>query len=125
MAKKTTLAVLVRTRGFFPTHLAFTGRAEVLRLLKAEGFDTVCLGAREATGGAIESLADARLSADLLKKNADRIDGVVVTLPNFGDERAIANTLRFSGLKVPVLVHAWPDDPAKMTVADRRDSFCG
>ncbi|MCX5669779.1 MAG: fucose isomerase [Planctomycetota bacterium] len=125
MAKRTTLGVLVGTRGFFPTHLAHSGRADMLRILKEEGFDTVCLGAKEATGGAVENLADARLGGDLFKKNADRIDGIVVTLPNFGDEKAIANTLKFAGLRVPVLIHAWPDDVKKMTVADRRDSLCG
>jgi L-fucose isomerase-like protein len=125
MAKRTTLGVLVGTRGFFPTHLAHTGRADMLRILKEEGFDTVCLGAKEATGGAVENLADAHLAADLFKKNAGRLDGIVVTLPNFGDEKAIANTLKFAGLRVPVLVHAWPDDVGKMTVADRRDAFCG
>ena len=125
MAKKTTLAVLVGTRGFFPTHLAVRGRAEMLRILKEQGFRAVCLGPREAQGGAIESLADARLCAELFKRHADRIDGVLVTLPNFGDERAVANTLRASGLQVPVLVHAWPDDARKMTVENRRDSFCG
>jgi L-fucose isomerase-like protein len=61
----------------------------------------------------------------LFKKNSDKIDGIVVTLPNFGDERAIADTLRLAGLKVPVLVQATPDDPKKMTIASRRDSFCG
>ena len=125
MAKRTNLAVIVGTRGFFPTHLAHEGRADILRILKEEGFDTVCLGAKEATGGAVESLPDAQLCGELLKKNADKIDGILVTLPNFGDEKAIANTIRFSGLNVPILVHAWPDDPARMTVADRRDSFCG
>ena len=125
MAKKTTIGVLVGTRGFFPTHLAVKGRTDILNILKEQGFNTVCLGAKEATGGAIESLADARLAAELLKKNADRIDGLLVTLPNFGDERAIANTIRFSGLDVPVLVHAWPDDAKKMTLENRRDSFCG
>ena len=125
MAKRTTLGVLVGTRGFFPTHLAHTGRADMLRILKEEGFDTVCLGAKEATGGAVENLADAHLAADLFKKNAGRLDGIVVTLPNFGDEKAVANTLKFAGLRVPVLVHAWPDDVGKMTVADRRDAFCG
>ena len=125
MARKTTLGVVVGTRGFFPTYLAQNGRADMLRILKEEGFDTVCLGAKDAKGGAVESLADARQCADLLRKNADRIDGVLVTLPNFGDEKAIANTLKFAGLDVPVLVHAWPDDVAKMTQADRRDSFCG
>jgi L-fucose isomerase-like protein len=37
----------------------------------------------------------------------------------------IANAIRWSGLSVPVLVHAFPDSSEKMTVADRRDSFCG
>jgi len=122
---RTTFAVLVGTRGFFPTRLAVQGRTEILRILTEQGFDTVCLGPREAKGGAIESLADARLCAELFKKHADRIDGVLVTLPNFGDEKAVANTLRASGLQVPVLVHAWPDEPQKMKMGGRRDSFCG
>jgi len=122
---RTTFGVVVGTRGFFPTHLAVQGRTEILRILKEQGFDTVCLGPREAKGGAIESLADARLCAELFKKHADRIDGVLVTLPNFGDEKAVANALRASGLQVPVLVHAWPDEPRKMKMGSRRDSFCG
>ena len=122
---RTTFGVVVGTRGFFPARLAQEGRLEILRILKEEGFETVCLGAREATGGAVETLADARACADLFKKHADRIDGVLVTLPNFGDEKAVANTLRASGLQVPVLVHAWPDEPRKMKMGGRRDSFCG
>jgi L-fucose isomerase-like protein len=55
----------------------------------------------------------------------DRIDGVIVTLPNFGEERGIVDALKLAGLDVPVLVHAWQDDPAKMTIKHRRDSFCG
>ena len=125
MAKRTTLGVIVGTRGFFPTHLAHKGRTDILRILKEEGFDAVCLAARDATGGAVETLADAQACGELLKKNADKIDGVLVTLPNFGDEKAVANALKFSGLAVPVLVHAWPDDLKDMTVANRRDSFCG
>ena len=62
---------------------------------------------------------------DLFKAHRDRIAGVVVALPNFGDERAIANVLRWADLKVPVLVQAFPDSAGKMTIADRRDSFCG
>jgi L-fucose isomerase-like protein len=122
---RTTFGVVVGTRGFFPAKLAHEGRIEILRILKEEGFETVCLGAREATGGAVETLADARACAELFKKHADRIDGVLVTLPNFGDEKAVANTLRASGLQAPVLVHAWPDEPQKMKMGGRRDSFCG
>ena len=127
MAKqpKTTLGVLVGTRGFFPTHLAHTGRKVLLDVLKEEGFATVCLSAKEATGGAVESLADARACADLFRANREAIDGIVVTLPNFGDEKAVANTLRFAGLDVPVLVHAWPDDAKRMDLENRRDAFCG
>ena len=58
-----------------------------------------------------------RCCADLFKKHRDAIDGVIVTLPNFGDERAIADTLRMAGLNVPVLVQATPDTPGKMTIA--------
>ena len=75
--------------------------------------------------GAIESLDDARLCADLFRKHRDKIDGVLVTLPNFGDERAVANALRWAELEVPVLVHAFADDAKHMTVRNRRDSFCG
>ena len=60
--------------------------------------------------GVVETLEDAKRCAALFKANRDRIDGVIVTLPNFGDERAIANTLRLADLDVPVLVQAFPDD---------------
>jgi L-fucose isomerase-like protein len=73
----------------------------------------------------VESRADAKLCADLFKKASDRIAGVIITLPNFGEERPMAETLRMAGLNVPVLIQATPDTPGKMTIADRRDSFCG
>jgi L-fucose isomerase-like protein len=125
MPKATTLGVLVGTRNFFPTHLATEGRKTILRVLKEAGFAAVCLGTTEGTGGAVESLADARAAADLFRRQADRLDGVLVTLPNFGDEKAVANTLRMADLDVPILVHAWPDDPQAMQMTNRRDSFCG
>ena len=63
--------------------------------------------------------------ASCRSRNRGRIDGVIVTLPNFGDERAIADVLRLADLRVPVLIQATPDDPKKMGIASRRDSFCG
>ena len=122
---KTTLGLIVGNRGFFPSHLCESGRKEVLRVLEEEGIDVVALGPTDTTYGSVESLADAQRCADLFRRERDRIDGVLVTLPNFGDERAVANTLRLSGLDVPVLVHAFPDEPGKMTIEHRRDSFCG
>ena len=120
-----TLGVIVGNRGFFPDHLCTTGRKVVLDVCKELGFKTVIPPAKATNVGAIESLAEARLCADLFKDKRDKIDGVLVTLPNFGDERAIANTLRFAGLDVPVLIHAFEDDRQNMTIKDRRDSFCG
>src|SRR5205807_10368740 len=75
--------------------------------------------------GAIESREEAGRCAALFQEHRNRISGVIVTLPNFGDERAVADTLRMADLRVPVLIQATPDTPGKMTIADRRDSFCG
>ncbi len=117
--------MVIGNRGFFPTHLCEAGRKAILCVLEGEGFDVVVLPETARQSGTVESLADARACADLFRANRDSIDGVLVTLPNFGDERAIANTLRFADLCVPVLVHAFEDDAKRMTIADRRDSFCG
>ena len=125
LARPVTLAVIVGNRGFFPHHLAAEGRETVLRALKDAGIRAVIPDASKTAYGAIESLAEARLSAELFKEHRDEIDGILVTLPNFGDERAVANTIRFAALDVPVLVHAFPDDPARMSIDQRRDSFCG
>lgn len=126
MKQEVTLGLIVGNRGFFPDHLCKTGRETVLKVLAEEGFKVITLEPEQtAAYGAIESLAEAHRCADLFKAHADEIDGVLVTLPNFGDERAVANALRFSGLNVPVLIHAFPDDPTKMDLENRRDSFCG
>jgi len=123
--EKTTLGLLVGNRGFFPDHLCREGREVMLRVLDREGLDVVALSPEDTKFGTVESWEDAKKCARLFKKNADRIDGILVTLPNFGDERGVADTLKLAGLDVPVLIHAFPDDPAKMDLANRRDSFCG
>jgi L-fucose isomerase-like protein len=123
--KQVTLGLIVGNRGFFPAHLCETGRQTILDVLAGEGIKAIALSPEETTYGSIESVSDAEKCAALFKKHAEEIDGILVTLPNFGDERAVANAIRWSGLDVPVLIHAFPDDMTKMTVADRRDSFCG
>jgi L-fucose isomerase-like protein len=123
--RKMTLGMIVGNRGFFPDHLAKTGREDMKSALEVAGVGVVTLGTEESKYGAVETRQEAARCGDLFKKHRDAIDGIVVTLPNFGDERAIADTLRLAGLNVPVLVQATPDAPSKMTVRDRRDSFCG
>lgn len=120
-----TLAVIVGNRGFFPAWLAGEGRDIILNVLQQAGINAIITPVADTNNGAIESLAEARLCAELFRQHRDEIDGVLVTLPNFGDERAVANTLRFADLNVPVLVHAFPDDATRMDIKHRRDSFCG
>jgi L-fucose isomerase-like protein len=123
--KRITMGLIVGNRGFFPDHLARSGREEMLRALASANIDTVALTPQESKHGAVETRDESKRCAELFRRNQDRIDGVIVTLPNFGDERAIADALRGADLRVPVLIQATPDDPKKMTVAFRRDSFCG
>jgi L-fucose isomerase-like protein len=123
--RKMTIGVIVGNRGFFPHHLAKTGREEMIQALQQAGMDVVVLGPEQSKYGAVETYDEAKRCAELFKSKADTIDGVIVTLPNFGDERAIADTLRLSRLDVPVLVQATPDTPSKMAITHRRDSFCG
>ncbi len=73
----------------------------------------------------METYEDAKKCAALFKAHAKEIDGIILTLPNFGEERGMADALRLSNLQVPVLVQATPDHAGKMTIAFRRDSFCG
>jgi L-fucose isomerase-like protein len=120
-----TLGVILGNRGFFPDHLCDAGRRQILSTLEQLGIGVIILPVDVSKHGSVESSDDARKCAELFRSNAGKIDGVLVTLPNFGDERGVANALRWSGLSVPVLVHAFADDPRKMTIRDRRDSFCG
>ncbi len=123
--KKTTFGVIVGNRGFFPDALAKQGRKDILEVLKKNGFGTVALSMRETKHGAVETFADAGKCAALFTKNGENIDGIIVTLPNFGDEKGVAETIKRSGLNVPILIHAEPDTQDKMSIANRRDSFCG
>ncbi|MBN2137692.1 MAG: L-fucose/L-arabinose isomerase family protein [Sedimentisphaerales bacterium] len=123
--KKTTFAVIVGNRGFFPDALAKQGRKDILDLLKKTGFDSVALSMQQTKYGAVETYDDAKKCAELFAQNSDKIDGIIVTLPNFGDEKGVAETIKRSGLNVPILIHAEADTQNKMTLANRRDSFCG
>jgi L-fucose isomerase-like protein len=123
--KQLTLGLIVGNRGFFPSHLCESGRAEMLQILESAGFRVIALSPTDTLYGSIVSMEDSRKCAELFDQYRHELDGVVVTLPNFGEERAIANALRWAGLKVPVLIQAYPDVVDSMTIADRRDSFCG
>ena len=125
MAKQMTLGVIVGNRGFFPSHLATSGRLEMIAALEAAGIRPIVLTPEVTAHGAVESYEDAKKCAALFKQHATEIDGIIITLPNFGEERGLADALRLSDLRVPVLIQATPDSTSKMSIAFRRDSFCG
>ena len=120
-----TLGVIMANRAGFPGHLALSGRQAILDALAAAGIQSVILDESVTAFGAVESHADALQCAEAFQRHKREIDGVLVALPNFGDERAVADTLRLADLNVPVLVQAFPDDMDAMGPAVRRDSFCG
>jgi L-fucose isomerase-like protein len=125
MQNQVTLGVIVGNRGFFPDHLCDTGRKTILKVLAEEGIRAVALDPSQTKCGSIVSLEDAQKCADLFKQHREELDGILVTLPNFGEESTIATALRWAGLDLPVLVHAFPDEPSLMSIEYRRDSFCG
>ncbi|HEY4011558.1 MAG TPA: L-fucose/L-arabinose isomerase family protein [Acidobacteriaceae bacterium] len=125
MGRQMTMGVVVGNRGFFPSHLATSGRLEMVAALEAAGIKPIVLSPEETAHGAVETYEDAKRCAALFKKHATEIDGIIITLPNFGEERGLADTLRLADLRVPVLIQATPDSPGKMGIAFRRDSFCG
>ncbi len=122
---RATFGLIIGNRGFFPDHLARTGRDDMMAVLESAGIRAITPTPDQTKHGAVETHAEARLCADLFKANHDAIDGVIVSLPNFGDERAVADTLRLADLHVPVLIQATPDTSGRMSIRDRRDSFCG
>jgi L-fucose isomerase-like protein len=123
--KKVTFGVIVGNRGFFPDALAKEGRKKILAVLKENGYNSVALKLNDTKFGAVETFEEAKQCAALFAENAGKIDGIIVTLPNFGDEKGVAEAIKRSGLSVPILIHAEQDDPSNMLMGARRDSFCG
>jgi L-fucose isomerase-like protein len=123
--KKMTMGVIVGNRGFFPDHLAKSGAKRFSPCWPEPASTPWRSVRRKASTAPLKRTRKRNVAPALFQKHAKEIDGVIVTLPNFGDERAIADTLRLARLGVPVLVQATPDSASKMTIAHRRDSFCG
>ncbi|MBS1801136.1 MAG: L-fucose/L-arabinose isomerase family protein [Acidobacteria bacterium] len=125
MARQMTFGLIVGNRGFFPSHLAATGRTEMVAAIEKQGHKVIVTSPEQTAFGAVETYEEAKTCAALFKKHAAEIDGIIITLPNFGEERGLADAIRLADLRVPVLIQATPDDAGKMSIAFRRDSFCG
>lgn len=120
---KSRFALFFGNRGFFPGSLIAAARDEMTRVLNKLGHETIALDGQATRYGAVETLAEAAVYANFLKANAGKLDGVILSLPNFGDENGAVAALKDAG--VPILIQAFPDDLDKMAPDLRRDSFCG
>ncbi|GAG18042.1 unnamed protein product, partial [marine sediment metagenome] len=108
-----------------PDNLAKQGRLEIISVLKDLEFDCVVLNDNDTKFGVVETYSDAKKCAELFKENREDIIGIIIVLPNFGDEKGIINTLKLSELNVPILIQASSDEIEKMGRKFRRDAFCG
>lgn len=119
--------VIIGTRAYFNSELARDVRKQLLKTITDEGYDCVILpeDATPTGSSSIETREDGLKCATLFRENRDRIDGIIVSLPNFGFETGIINAISVAGLNVPVLVQACDDENDKVDLDNRRDAFCG
>jgi L-fucose isomerase-like protein len=122
-ARKTTFALFFGNRGFFPASLIAQAREELPRVLKNWGHDTLMLDENATRHGAVETPREGEVYANFLRQNRGSFGGVILCLPNFGDETGAVAALQDSG--VPILVQGYPDELDKMAPEVRRDAFCG
>lgn len=122
---KLTLAVIYGNRDFFPDELVLEARQDIEALFEEFGVHMIALSQEATKNGSVETWEHSKECADLFKKHRDEIDGVLICMSNFSDEKGIVDTLKLAGLHVPILVQAYPDDPVKLPLERRRDGFCG
>jgi L-fucose isomerase-like protein len=120
-----TLGVIVGNRDFFPDALISEARRDLAKLFGELAVEPVWLSEAESKLGAVETWADAAKCGELFRTNRQRVDGILVCLPNFGDEKGVADAIRLSELNLPILVKACPDDLDQFGLTRRRDAFCG
>jgi L-fucose isomerase-like protein len=120
-----TLGVIIGNRDFFPDKLVAEARTEIIDVFKKLDITPVLLNDADSKLGGVETFAEAQKCAALFKQHADKIQGILVVLPNFGDEKGVAETIKMANLDVPVLIQGYPDDLGKMDVVNRRDAWCG
>ncbi|CUH96615.1 hypothetical protein P22_2705 [Propionispora sp. 2/2-37] len=121
--KKLTFALYFGNRGFFPESLIAGARAEVAQAVRKAGYDCILLDDSATRYGAVESREEGRIYAKWLKENEGKYDGVILSLPNFGDENGAIEALEKAG--VPILLQAYPDEIGNMDFDHRRDAYCG
>lgn len=118
-----TFALYFGNRGLFPAELIDDSRKALIKAVTENGYDYIVMDENATRFGAVETVAEGEVYRAFLKKNEGKYDGVILSLPNFGDENGAQTALADCG--VPILVQAFPDEAGKMDFAHRRDAFCG
>jgi len=121
--RKTAFALFFGNRGFFPASLQKVARREMAKVLRGLGYKVLMLPESATRHGAVETPEEGKIYADFLRENRGKYDGVILCLPNFGDETGAVAALKDAG--VPILIQAYPDELDKMAPHLRRDAFCG
>lgn len=121
--KKITFALYFANRGFFPERLIAGAREEMTQAVTQAGYHYIMMESGETRNGAIETAEEGRKFAKFLEENKGKFDGVILSLPNFGDENGAVPAMLDAN--VPVLIQAYPDEIGKMDFDSRRDSYCG
>lgn len=125
--KKICFGVIIGTRAYFNSELAKDVKKQLLKVLEEQGYEYIILpeDATPTGSSSIETLEDGTKCAKLFREHRDEIDGIIVSLPNFGYEIGIINAISRAELNVPVLVQACDDENDKVDLDSRRDAFCG
>lgn len=121
--KKSTFALFFGNKGAFSQEALPLARKEMAAVLNKWGYETLMLDENATAYGGVETSKEGRIYAEFLSKNRGKFDGVILSLPNFGDENGAAGALKEAG--VPILVQGYPDELTTKTTEQRRDSFCG
>ena len=91
---KETFGLIIGTRAYFNSALAIDVRKTLCEELEKAGYGYVILDVAETlTDGAMETVEDGRKCAKLFREYRDQIDGIIVSLPNFGFEVGIINAI--------------------------------
>lgn len=119
----TTFALYFGNRGFFPGELIAAARESMVAACERNGYGYLIMDEAATRYGAVETIEEGRLFAEFLREHRGEYDGIILSLPNFGDENGAS--VAFREIDVPLLVQAFPDEMDKMDFAHRRDAMCG
>jgi L-fucose isomerase-like protein len=125
--QKQCFGVIIGTRAYFNSELAKDVKRHLLEVLEQQGYEYIILpeDATPTGSSSIETLDDGIKNANLFRAHRDEIDGIIISLPNFGFEIGIINAISRAELNVPILVQACDDENDKVDLDSRRDAFCG